>query len=86
MGRSPTWSEVSRWKENGPRRQRKREERVEREATYKEGRFGTSSNTAAVQEHLLHEDFAGVVHTQSNHGQRVANKNNINACLVGYVC
>lgn len=40
--------------------------------TYKEGRFGTSGDTTAVQEHLFHEDFAGVVHAEGNHSERVA--------------
>jgi D-mannonate dehydratase len=59
---------------------------MRKRATYKKGRFGTSSDTAAVQEHLFHENFAGVVHAQSDHSQRVADKDHVNACLIGYMC
>jgi hypothetical protein len=38
-----------------------------------------------MQQHLLEQDLARVLHTKGYHGQAVANEDDVHACMVGHV-
>lgn len=38
-----------------------------------------------MQQHLFNKHLAGILHTQGDHGQAVANQNNIHAGMIGNV-
>jgi hypothetical protein len=50
---------------------------------YGESTLGGARNGFTVEQHFFHQDFAGVFHTQRDHGETVAYQDHVHACLVG---
>lgn len=51
--------------------------------TYGEGSLGRASYRPAMEQHLLHQNLACVLHTQGNHSQTIAHQYHVHAGMVG---
>lgn len=54
--------------------------------TYSESSLCRASHRLAVQQHLVQQHLASILHTKGHHGQTISNENHVHAGMVGNVC